>query len=208
MANAIKIGNNSISSIKIGTADVDAVYIGSTLVYSPIQAEFTTATVDSNFLNLTPVYGIHIDWASNDDNNESFGFSDNSSFSQSGGYNCNIEYDENSGLYELTISKYPDWSTPVYSHSYSSNTEMDIDFIELFGKPMYFENPPSEEGQCIDEVCVSEVCPPGCDYCVEYDEVTGDCLLSECGCPTECMEYMCVNHEQLYYVTAKIIQQN
>lgn len=34
MANTIKIGSNSISGIKFGTADVDAVYIGTNLVWS------------------------------------------------------------------------------------------------------------------------------------------------------------------------------
>ena len=207
----VKLGTLDISSFKVGSADCK-VYLGETLLYSgdtptpPTPTAYTWTTIDDTFTSQQtpiPVYEIHVDWLTTDDNNQSFGFYDNPSFSS--GYQCTIDYDENSGLYELLIYEYPNWIT-AYTHSYSSSTDINLDFIAIFGKPMYFNSPPQEQGNCLDEQCAGYDC---LDWgCVDWDPDTGECIMEDCIQQGDCIDWICMQYEIVYIATAKIIQQN
>ena len=81
----------------------------------------------------------------------------------------------------------------------------ELDFITIFGKPMYLQEAPYDDGMCLDEQCVQTQC--NCEEeCMEWDEETGECLYSECppGCE-ECAEWECIDRETVYITDVKII---
>ncbi|MBO7733597.1 MAG: hypothetical protein J6S67_13615 [Methanobrevibacter sp.] len=199
----MKIGNLDISSIKVGSIDVDAVYLGTDLVYSGgttpptpsgsciSEAEGTWVSLDENFDQTTFPLAIY---------QLNFGaFNSMSCY-----YNCQfqtgldfydannnhighvqLDYDFDSQSGSLTV-----WGsgTQIYA---SSDVFSNVNVCTLFGGAVYIQDVPSVENcQMMD--CL--------EYeCYEWDEETGECIDQG-----PCMQEECVMSETFYPLSVLI----
>ena len=202
MANGIKLGSLDISAFKVGSADTK-VYLGDTLLYSggttpPTPTSYTWVFADENFVNTQQIYGVRIFWLTEDDDSEGFDIYGDSSFTET--YHCLIDFD--GAEYSIYITD--GGANTIYSDTVMS-MPTELDFITIFGRPMYLSTAPYDYGMCIDEQCVETECI--CEEeCMEWDEETGECLYSQCppGCE-ECVEWECNEREIVYICDVKII---
>lgn len=171
---------------------------GGTQPTPPTPTSYTWVFADEYFVNTQQIYGVRIFWLTEDDNSEGFEIYVDSSFTEF--YYCQIDFD---GV-EYAIYITDGSGNTIYSDTVSS-MPTELDFITIFGKPMYLSTAPNDYGMCIDEQCIGTQC--NCEEeCVEWDEETGECLNSQCPPECEeCVEWVCNEREIVYITDVKII---
>lgn len=195
---AIKLGNLDIS-MKVGSDDVSAAYLGSTLVYSGgtpptptscIDIEYgDIVLIDPDFDTSTPVYGMSFDGLatlSEYENGQANGQTD--IFDENGNILGSVygHYDNDNQNGDISVDS-------GYTQIYTADT-LTVDLCQLFGGPVYVNT---------DSIAAVDTCDMyDCtEYeCLEWDEETGECV--EQG---DCMTYDCVGGYTTNYVSYAIV---